>query len=493
MKLLHYTPVLPPYKHQEEACLRGWDKPGYGWLMEMGTGKSKVGIDNACMLVQTKGLRVIVIIAPKGTYANWYYNELPKHLPPLFQSISQIYLYEGRGTVKEQNEMIDMLKDNGAVKILVINIEAITVSERAWKFVAQLVRVAKSMVIVDESSTIKNMSAERTKRILKLRDIVSYRRIATGTPVTRDPLDLFSQFEFLYPECLGAINYYVFRARYCVLQESEIYFKNKKKDNQVDTKKVKAVVGHKNIDQLTRLMSRFASIVRKEDCLDLPPKVFEQYEVELTSEQQRIYAEMREWACAEIEAGDFASATVAITRLLRLHQIVCGYVVNEDKEIRDIPSNRVTALTELVEQTSGQNIIWSNYRRNVDQIIEALRKMGRHPVRYDGSVNTDGRRLAVDMFQDGIATDFVGTQSAGGYGITLTAASTVIYFSNNYDLEKRLQSEDRAHRIGQTKSVTYVDMVARGTVDERIMDVLLKKQDLANLIMSGPGRIREFV
>lgn len=490
--LAKYTFATKPYKHQMTVLERSWDKEFYGFMLSMGTGKSKICVDTICMLAQNQGLKVAVIIAPKGVYANWYYKEIPTHMPQLFQKLSQVYLYQNKGTKTEEQEMKDLLSNNGAIKILIINIEAITTSQKAWKFLVAVARLGKSMCIVDESSTIKNEGSLRTKKLMKIRDMFTWRRIATGTPVTRDPLDLFSQFEFLYPGCLNAQNYFVFRARYCVLKDSDpIFYKDK--DGKVKEKTIKQIVAHKNLDQLTRLMSRFASIVRKEDCLDLPPKVFQTYDVDLTDEQRRIYTEMKEWACAEIDAGNFASATIAITRLLRLHQIVCGHVVDEEKNVRDVPSNRIETLKEIVEQTSGQNIIWSNYRKNVDEIMAMLIKAGRNPVRYDGSVDVSGRQHAVNLFQDGIATDFVGTQSSGGYGITLTAASTVIYFSNNYDLEKRLQSEDRAHRIGQTKSVTYIDMVARGTIDERIIEVLKKKQNLADIIMSGPARIKDLL
>jgi len=498
--ILSYVPKTDPYKHQRVVLERSWDKPGYGYLMEMGTGKSKVCVDNLCMLRETHGLRRVLIIAPKGTYANWFHKELPAHMPDRHLNTSITHLWQGGGSRTEQQRLPNLLKNDEFMKILVMNTEAISMSPKAMDFAERFVRVGECLVIVDESSTIKNPQAIRTKKIIKLGRLAKWKRIATGSPVTRSPLDLWSQFEFLEPNCLGFKSFYSFRARFAIVEQKNF-----------GGRSIDVVVGHRDTDVLSNIVARKAFVIRKEDCLDLPPKVYETRYIQLTPEQERLYAELKEWATVQLDSGAFATATQIITQILRLHQIVCGHVVDEQGNVSDVPTNRLDDLKSIIEETTGRNIIWCNYRRDVDQVVAHLEKMGRKVVRYDGGTSQEQRAEAIYRFQGKAAVvqngqvvgervcpdhyradDFVGTPHAGGYGITLTEANTVIYYSNSYDLEKRLQSEDRAHRIGQTKSVLYIDMVAKGTIEEKIVEALRRKESLANLIMDGPARVREF-
>ena len=201
------------------------------------------------------------------------------------------------------------------------------------------------------------------------------------------------------------------------------------------------------------------------------------------------------------------SATAVITQILRLHQIVCGHVTDEDGKIHDIPSNRITELMEVLQESSGKVIIWARYRRDIEKIIEAIATAkdseknliygSRAAVQYHGGLSDADRTEALyrfhgQKFVNNVRVDcpvkeqakfFVGNAQTGGFGLTLTAATTVVYFSNDYDLEKRLQSEDRAHRSGQKFSVTYVDLVAKGTVDDKIIQALRGKIDISTAIM----------
>jgi SNF2 family DNA or RNA helicase len=195
---------------------------------------------------------------------------------------------------------------------------------------------------------------------------------------------------------------------------------------------------------------------------------------------------MREEAFAELEAGSFATATAVITQILRLHQIVCGHITNADGELVRLKSNRVQALLDVCDEIDGKTIVWARYREDIRAIAEALRDVygDQSVVQYHGGVGMADREYAVNGFQDPSSPVkfFVANQSTGGYGITLTAASNVIYYSNDYDLEKRLQSEDRAHRSGQTKSVLYVDLVSPNTVDDKILESLKNKKSIADLV-----------
>ena len=331
------------------------------------------------------------------------------------------------------------------------------------------------MIGIDESTTIKNPTAKRTKNILKIADLAKYRRILTGSPVTKSPLDLYSQCEFLDPYHLGHQSYYSFRARYANMI-----------DRNFGGRRVQIVGSYRRLPELTEKLEKFSYRVLKEDCLDLPPKVFTKRIIELTDEQKKVYAQMKREAVAELE-GKVMSTMNVMTQLMRLHQVTCGHFKADDDTITEIKNNRIDSLLELLEETEGKVIIWANYRADIKNIVAALKKAygEASTVEYHGSVDPTLRQDNIAQFQQKNSPTryFVGNAQTGGYGITLTAANTVIYYSNNYDLEKRLQSEDRAHRIGQTGSVTYVDFVAENTIDDKIVKALRSKINIANEIM----------
>jgi SNF2 family DNA or RNA helicase len=246
------------------------------------------------------------------------------------------------------------------------------------------------------------------------------------------------------------------------------------------------VVSHfKNLDELAEQLKTFSYRVLKEDCLDLPEKIYMKREIELSDEQKKVYEQMKETALADLNGKHITTMTV-LTQLMRLQQITCGHFVADDGTIQEIKNNRLSELMDILEEVEGKAIIWAHWQRDVKNIKEAITK--KHGpcsvVDYYGLTPQDQRKRNKDNFQkDPKVRFFVGTPQTGGYGLTLTAASTVIYYSNGYDLEKRIQSEDRAHRIGQKKSVTYVDILAEETVDEKIVKSLRKKINIASKVM----------
>ena len=297
----------------------------------------------------------------------------------------------------------------------------------------------------------------------------------TGSPVTKSPLDLFSQCEFLSPNCLNYNSYYAFQARYAVLVERKLA-----------THTFKQIVGYRHLDELQKKLEHFSFRVTKDECLDLPDKVFTRREIELTDEQRKAYDQMKLMALTLID-GNLMSTNNALTQIMRLHQIVCGHVKFDDGRQEDIPNNRIKELLATIEECDGKIIIWANYRRDIENIKNALAEAyGMTTVAtYYGDTEAEERQEIVERFQD-MASPlrfFVGNPRTGGYGLTLTAAHTVIYYSNNFDLEVRLQSEDRAHRIGQTNKVTYIDFISPGTVDEHIVKALRNKINIASQVL----------
>jgi len=470
----HYKFKTKPYEHQLKALEKSWAQKTYALFMEMGTGKSKVLVDNIAMLYDRGAIKGALIVAPKGVYKNWHDIEIPVHLPEHVEHTK--VLWEPTQTKKKQLEL-DTLFDGGAdLKVLIMNIEAFS-TNKGLDFAHSFLNIflGKALIGIDESTTIKNPTAKRTKNILTIGNLASYRRILTGSPVTKSPLDLYSQCEFLDPYHLGHQSYYSFRARYANMVKRNF-----------GGRSVQIVASYRKLDELTDKLNLFSYRVLKEDCLDLPPKVFTTRTVDLSEEQTKMYLTMRKAAIAE-HKGKLMSSMSALTTLLRLHQITCGTFKADDGTITQLKNNRLTALMDCLEETEGKAIIWATYREDIKNIVATLKKAygEASTVEYHGGVDATPRQDHIAQFQDvkGPTRYFVGNPSTGGYGITLTAANTVIYYSNSYDLEKRLQSEDRAHRIGQTGSVTYVDLVSEKTIDERIIKSLKAKVNIANEIM----------
>jgi SNF2 family DNA or RNA helicase len=470
----HYKFKTKPYEHQLKALEKSWAQKTYALFMEMGTGKSKVLVDNIAMLYDRGAIRGALVVAPKGVYKNWHDIEFPVHLPDHVDHTK--VLWEPTQTKKKQAELDTLFDDKGDLKILIMNIEAFSTS-KGLDFAHRFLNIflGKALIGIDESTTIKNPIAKRTKNILTIGNLASYRRILTGSPVTKSPLDLYSQCEFLDPYHLGHESYYSFRARYANMMKRNF-----------GGRQVQLVTSYRRLDELADKLEKFSYRVLKEDCLDLPPKVFTTRTVEMTPEQQEKYYTMKRAAIAEHDGKIMSSAT-ALTTLLRLHQITCGTFKADDDTIIHLKNNRLTALMDCLEETEGKVIIWATYREDIRKIVESLKKAygEASTVEYHGGVDATLRQNHIAQFQQvkGPTRYFVGNPSTGGYGITLTAANTVIYYSNSYDLEKRLQSEDRAHRIGQTGSVTYVDLVSEKTIDERIIKALKDKVNIANEIM----------
>ena len=477
---MNYKFKTKPYGHQITALEKSWDKEEYGYFMEMGTGKSKVLVDNIAMLYDKGKINGALIIAPKGVYRNWFRQEIPNHLPCHIDHHVSIWTAT---TSKAKDKEYQLLFETGFdLHILIMNVEAFS-TKKGLEFATKFLNCHKTLVAVDESTTIKTPTAKRTKAILSLGKLAKYRRILTGSPVTKSPLDLYTQCNFLHEELLGFNSYYTFRNRYATMI-----------DRNFGGRRVQIVGGYKRLDELSDSLKKFSYRVLKEDCLDLPEKVYIQREVELSDEQRQIYSTMKSAAHAQLK-GKMATAPHVMTQLMLLHQITCGHLKNDDDTITEIKNNRMSELLDVLDEVEGKVIIWANYVYDIRQIVKAIsKKHGEDSiVQYYGAIPADVRQKNIENFQDpkSDARFFIGNPQTGGYGITLTAANNVIYYSNGYDLEKRLQSEDRAHRIGQKKSVTYVDFITPKTIDEKIVKALRKKMNIATEIMGED--LREWI
>jgi SNF2 family DNA or RNA helicase len=473
-----YPPVIlksQPMAHQQECLEMSWNRESFALLMEMGTGKTKIVIDTIAGLAHEKKINGALIIAPKGVYLNWSKTEIPKHMP----DATDYYIHAWSSYQTQAYRILQdqiMRPSPDAIDIFLINIEALN-SEKGMAAAMRFLEAHDAITVIDESTCIKNPGADRTKRAFTLANLSKYRRIMTGTPITQSPLDLFSQFKFLDQGILEFTSFTAFRAYYA---EQQLVRMGNRAFNKV--------VGFRNLDKLQARVAQHSYRKLKTECVDLPEKIYQVRYVELTDEQRKIYDRLKDEALIQLAEEETLTVTSALTMILRLQQITCGHMKLDNGVTIDIPNNRLPALMQTIEESQGKVIIWAHFRRDVEQIEAALRgEYGpQSAVTYYGGTTDAGRADALERFEhDPNCRFFVGTQGTGGRGLTLVQSWTTIYYSNGYNLEHRLQSEDRNHRIGQKHNVTIIDIVCSGTIDPRIMAILKAKKNLADLVLDS--------
>jgi SNF2 family DNA or RNA helicase len=469
---MHYKFKTKPFAHQLKALEMSWDKKVFAYFMEMGTGKSKVLIDNMSMLYDKGLINGALIIAPKGVYKNWFDSEIPTHMATHIEK--KMVLWESTAGKSKEKELNVLFESSHDFHILIMNVEALS-TKKGKQFAERFLNCHKTLMAIDESTTIKNPGAIRTKTIIGLGKNVLYKRILTGSPVTKSPLDLYTQCWFLDPWLLDQQSYYSFRTRYALTRKIN-----------VSGRQVEIVVGYRNLGELSEKLKPFSHRVLKDDCLDLPPKTYMKRTIQLSEEQSKVYKQMKEIALATLN-GKMTTTHNVITQLMRLHQITCGHFKSDDGATQTLKSNRLDELMDVLSEMEGKAVIWAHYRYDIEVIVEAIKKEygDKSVVTYYGDTSTEDRQKAIKLIQDPNSSVrfIVGTPQTGGYGITLTGASTMIYYSNGYDLEKRQQSEARIDRIGQTKNMTYIDIIAEGTVDEKIVKALRTKVNIATEVL----------
>ena len=449
----------------------------YALLMDMGTGKTKVVIDTMAFNFEKGRIQFALVSAPNGVIPNWV-PEIAKHLPERIPR--KVVLWKPSLTKAKRKELMELYEDSDELKILLMNVEAFS-TKKGVDVAEFFVKKFKTLMIVDESTTIKNRKAKRTKAICAVGREAVMRRILTGSPVTKSPMDLYSQMEFLDPGILGFQSFYAFQGRYAIVQRRTL-----------GSHSFNHVVGFRRLDELTEKLQEHSYRVRKEDCLDLPDKVYMSRSVELTKEQSDAYVQMKHLALARLDNGELATTKNVLTQIMRLQQICLGHLTDDDGVVNELPSNRLSSLLDICDEIQGKAIIWATWTMDIRSIGEALRD--RYSVQsvalLHGETPDSERQQIVEIFQDRQSElrFLVGHPKTGGFGLTLTAANTVIYYSNSYDLELRVQSEDRAHRIGQDNKVTYVDLLSPDTIDEKIVGALRSKIRIADQILGEDVR-----
>ena len=472
-----------PYQHQIDILEKSWDKPYWGLFLEMGVGKSKILIDTIANLYLAGKIDAVLYIAKKGEYANFPVYEIPAHMPDNVQYDS--HLYTGYSTSKHVAVIKAALKPTDRLRIFTMNVESVRAGKGFQIAEAFCKSAKKLMIIVDESTILKDHRSSQHKALMELRDYADYARIATGTLIPRAATDVFNQSRFLNRMAMGVKTLTAFRAKY---EEQETVF--------LGNRRFQKTVGVKNIDSFRRQIRTFATVLRKTDCLDLPPKIFSGKVVPLTAEQVKLYQDFVDYSIAEID-GEFVEAVNALSVMSKLHQIVCGQVRLPDGTYRPVENNRARYLADFAEEVyeSGQKkmVVWSHFREATASLYLELDRRGFGISWLNAGMTSEERSERIAQFKtDPNVQVFLGNPASSGFGITLTEASTMMYYSNSDNFEHRLQSEDRIHRIGQSQSCMYYDFHTPGTVEDAILartkskgevrDQLMPRQEFVKLI-----------
>lgn len=471
-----------PYDHQRKVWEEIKNKKYFALFWEMGLGKTKTALDVAVWKYSKHVIDAILVITLNGVHRNWINKEIPVHLAvddytTAFWNLNRVESGM-RGICECKN-----------FAIATINFDSVH-TKKGNAFCLRFLTTRRVLLIIDESHCIVTPSAQRTKAILKLGRLAKARLIMTGTPIANSPLDLWTQFNFLAPKILHSKSFYGFRRRFAIMQN--LLGPGGKAILDGRGKVVQEVVGYKDIAKLRKLISPHNSRLTKDDCLDLPPKTYRTHGFELPKEYRVAYNKMKRDLIIELEDDRRVTAQLALTKLLRLQQLCCGFVVPDDADkintdILGEPFSsvnpRITALNDVLKKVHNKAIVWSTHRYSITEIEKNIKSIygEKSILTYFGDTSEDDREIAENRFQDpdDEVRFLVSNPATGGTGINLTAAKDVIYYNNSFSLIMRKQSEDRAHRIGQTGTVTYTDIEAVDTVDAKIIEALLKKHDIA--------------
>jgi len=477
----------PPYRHQLEGFALSRGAPAYALTMEQRTGKTRVFIDTATDLYLRSQIDIAVVICPNSVKSVWE-EQIPEWTPPHVRTDVVVYSAGKRQQVAQR-----LAEPADGLRWLIVNVEAFSTSRPRDKhagptgadFFYEVLAGRRMIVGVDEATRIKTPSAARTKNIIKLRSMAAYRRILTGTLITKTPLDAYAPFQFLDPAILGYSSFYAFRNDVAIMGG----YGNKQ------------IIGFVPgaVEKLVEKIKPFSYRVTRDQCFDLPPKQYTKRVVRLSDEQRRAYDSMRDQMIAELE-GQRVTAAIVLVQMLRLQQIVGGFLpgaTKDDPAVKIPGANpKLDALLEELEEIPHKVVIWARFRPEIALIAEKLRwTYGIHStVEFHGGIDEDSRTHNRKRFQDAESgvRFLVGQPSAGGLGIPLHAARHVVYFSNSFSLEDRLQSEDRAQGAAQQHSVDYLDIVAEdANIDLKILATLRSNKSMADVV--NGDNFREWV
>lgn len=472
-----------PMPHQLEAVTLSHTKRYFALFMEAGTGKSKILLDEARWAYDTGRINMVMILCPNGIQQNWILDQVPQHLAGDYAAA----YWRSGAKAEEKKEWQHAMNSTAVLRVLALNYEVL-LNKAMYTALKELVKRNKVLLILDESHRIKTPKSARTKAAINMGVHAVARRIATGTPAPNGPIDLYSQLKFLSPDITGHSTSTGFKAEYAMFQPLDL--------GQVDKQGrpviIQKIIGYRNLKELNAKMEPFCYRKKLRDCVDLPPLISDNYYVVLSSQQERMYKELRDIAATSIKecpAGLSPDQRIlwavdnidvvaqnSLTKIVRMQQVLAGYVKDDAGVVTAIENNRVRDLLNLLEDIEGQTIIWTQGTNELEHIADELRQYKYSVVTYYGATKPQERTKAINDFQAGKARIFLGQPKAGGIGITLTAATDMIWYTVGYNYADYAQGQGRFERIGQTQPMRVWHMVSRGTLDVSIKRIVEKKR-----------------
>lgn len=492
-----YLPKRKAWAHQKKGARLIRGKEAFALLMGMRTGKTKIDLDNFGEMELSGDVHDHLVNAPAGAYKTWE-GAMDDHLSEDLGKRMRVYTWESGPTKTRIRELDDFMTDHSHPRTLLVNIEAYSTVKMIRDASDAFLLQRKSMHTVDEATTIKNHDAARAKFVVERLALLSdYRRILTGLPTPKSPLDAYMQFNFLDPDILGYSSFYSFRAHHAIMKAVPVgppmELPNgemaRNPDGSLVRRTVMMPVAYQNEDEIRDSIAPHSYRVKLDDCYDLPPKMYSFRDVAWHPLQKKAYDELKTYATAALNEEDFVTANQVVTLVLRLHQILCGHVVTEDGRVVEVPEYRTESLLDLLEEHDGKCVIWCSYDHDVQKISSAIRKRFDEPVARFWGGNRKTREVEERVFKnDPLCKRMVATPGSGGMARTWDVADLVIYYSNTNNLEHREQSEMRTQLYEKVRSVGYVDMRIPNTVDGKIIDALRKKIDMAATITGDNWR-----
>lgn len=473
-----------PWEHQRRALQFSARRKAFALFMDPGTGKSMVVLANAAWLYQQGEIDQLLILAPNGVHEQWIQDEVPKHLPDWCPRSTLIYRSLA---YKAKQKAAAFVETAPGLQILAINLEVISRKPGA-EFVRGLMKGKKTFLALDEGQMIKTPSADRTRNAWALSRAAAYKRLLNGIPVSEGLQDLYAQMRFIDPAVLGFNTYAEFKAAHCIMVGP-----------------FNTIKGYRDEDGLKAKIAPHSFSCSKYECLDLPPQTWVRRVVPLSQEQLEIYHALRDQFVAETPGG-ILIADHALTRLTRLQQVLAGHVpLNADPlglvdiedtgyDWRPLPCPRIDAALELIEQAPRKVLLWTRFRPDIEMLGAALKEKGIGYARYYGGLTAAecSEELARFRTDPGVKV-LLGTRRKGGRGLTINEADMVVNYTHVFSYEQTRQAEDRNHRGGQALPVTYYDLVALRTVDERVLSVIRSKAEVASQFRQDGGLYRKWI
>lgn len=496
--------TAPMYPRQREIVRATWAQPFHFLNMEQGTGKSWVTIVTAAALYLHQKIDGMVVTAPNNVHIAWAAEQLPLHMPDVVPWKAHVWLSaKERGwenkrkagrVAADENALLQLAADRTIFPVLCINSETIS-SDLARKAVTKFLKMRACLFVVDESGDFTKPSGTRTRTLMGFRRYAPYRRCLDGTLLSTQPLELYSPYRFLSPGILGYDTYQQMKDDVAEWEEYE-RGDNGRTFKVVATDRETGRKLWKNLDKVASRIAPYTTRVTKAQVLpDLPPKQYHKRFFSLTAEQWRLFRELVESQVANLQDGQTVTTTNPLTFLLRAQQITCGYVPpdiifgEEEQPVAIIPGPNPrleAAIQEILAYNGAPTIIWTRFHFDIDLLKPILEAEGLDVVVYDGRCSQVEKEEAKASFMHGGAHIFLANSAAGGRGLNLQRATKVLFYANYFGLRKRLQAEDRAHRIGTTRTVDVTDLLGYRSVDMKIVKALRENHDVADALTGDP-------